>query len=102
MASRSYRIGYNFQRRVKKDLEKQGWFVLTQPKSAFPDMICWKPITQNLYSLMGVECKVNKYLSRAEKEEANKLLSSGYMSQMLVAYRDGNKLIYYKFEPSTK
>ena len=43
MANKSYRIGYNFQRRVVKHLEGQGFNCIVQPKSAFPDIVAWKP-----------------------------------------------------------
>jgi len=99
MVNRSYRIGYNFQRRVKKQLEKEGWFVLTQPKSAFPDMICWRKYPRKeYYDVVGVECKVKKYLDRSEKARANELLKKGYVRELKVAYRVGRKLLFYNFK----
>ena len=74
--NRSYRIGYAFQNRVKKYLVKKGWNIITQPKSAFPDHLCWKlkSLMHKSYEVIFVECKVNKYLSRDEKEKATLLL----------------------------
>jgi len=108
MPNKSYQIGYRFQLRVKKRLQKEGWFVLTQPKSAFPDMICWKPVTMKIlgdhntykyYKVIGVECKVNKYLSRAEKAEATRLLKENYVSRMYVYHRKNRTMLFYEFKP---
>jgi len=117
MASRSYRIGYNFQRRVTKHLVSKGFNCITQPKSAFPDIIAWKPFvdgngnalainvqetlsdkTNNKvlfpFYISFIECKVNKYLSKKEKEAAKLILKEGRCNSFLVAYRDVKKLLF--------
>ena len=66
MVNRSYRIGYNFERRVIKYLESHGYFVIRSGKSRFPDGIA---VHKNGCVLI-FECKVNKYLSREEKKRA--------------------------------
>ena len=101
--NRSYMIGYRFQRRVKKYMEGKGWNVICRPKSAFPDLHCWKKkidktkdlegIVLPIYYVIEVECKVNKYLSKAEKEKATELLGSGSCARFYVASRKNRKLI---------
>lgn len=121
MSSKSYRIGYHFQRRVVKHLNDKGFNCVVQPKSAFPDIIAWKPfdngqggflalnvqatiegksVTKMIfpYFVTMVECKVNKYLSKKEKEEATKILNEGRCNSFMVAWRDGRKLKFQELE----
>lgn len=96
--NRSYRIGYSFQRRVKKYLEKLNWNCIIHPRSAFPDIVAWKRKGfTNSYSLIMIECKVNKYLTKEEKEKAFDLLSNGKCGKFYVAYRTRKKLKFYEF-----
>jgi Holliday junction resolvase len=83
----SYRKGYNFERKVKADLEKKGLFVLRQGKSAFPDLVAI-PLSSNKLcrTPLLVECKYGKHpnLSRAEKEqfvELRKLNARCYLAR---------------------
>jgi len=117
MASKSYRIGYNFQRRVVTHLKKQGFNCITQPKSAFPDILAWRPfingkgdilainVQSNLSGIVTnktvlpfyvsfIECKVNKYLSKKEKEAAKLILKEGRCNTFLVAHRKDRKLLF--------
>jgi len=113
--NRSYRIGYRFQRRVVKHLKERGFNCVVQPKSAFPDIVAWKPFidssgralavktkieienktSDNIlipYFVSLIECKVNKYLSKIEKQEAKKILEEGRCNAFYVAYRKKRKL----------
>jgi Holliday junction resolvase len=68
-----YRKGYRFETRVRKYLESQGFLVIRQHGSAFPDLLAYPDPNGDLhlYDTLGicfVECKVRKYLSREEKE----------------------------------
>ena len=101
----SYQIGYRFQRRVRKVLEENGWNCITQPKSAFPDIIAWKwrdvstepkHLFESLYLVYLIECKVNKYLSKEEKAKAKDLLKKRICSKFLVAYRKKRKIKIYE------
>ena len=78
MTNKSYAKGYRFERKVKKHFEDMGWYVVRQGKSAFPDLICIKNsgIPDIVYSnfVKFVECKMNKYLSRKEKEDFKELI----------------------------
>jgi Holliday junction resolvase len=109
MVNRSYRIGYNFQRRVKKYMEGKGWNVIARPKSQFPDLHCWRYIPPIIacvgeektvfgYNVIEVECKVNKYLTKDEKQQAKDLLENKKCSKFIVAYRDKRKLKFYEIK----
>jgi len=117
MASKSYRIGYNFQRRVVAHLKKLGFNCIVQPKSAFPDILAWRPfinengeslalnVQENLdgrisyktilpFYVSFIECKVNKYLSKKEKDAAKLILKEGRCNTFLVAHRKNRKLLF--------
>ena len=121
MSSRSYRIGYNFQRRVVKHLKEKGFNCIVQPKSAFPDIVAWKPfedgkggsLALNVQAVIEgkaifkvlfpffvalVECKVNKYLSKKEKDAAIQILKEGRCNTFLIAYREKRKLKFQEIE----
>ena len=68
MPNKNYKKGYRFQQRVKRYLEKKGWFIMLAPKSKFPDGIAAGRFDWYLF-----ECKWNKYLTKGEKEKAAKL-----------------------------
>ena len=101
MASRSYEIGYRFQRRVKEHMTKLGWNVIIQPKSAFPDMICWRPIMISealLFEINAIECKVNKYLNPDEKTKTKEIFLKNRCNRFIVAYRKTKKLLFYEYK----
>jgi len=121
MVSKSYRIGYNFQRRVVKHLSEKGFNCIVQPKSAFPDIIAWKPFIDgngrtlaiNTQTRIGdksyqdimipfyvslIECKVNKYLNKKEKDATKQILEEGRCNSFFVAYRDKRKLEFEEFK----
>ncbi len=121
MPNKSYRIGYHFQQRVVKHLKEHNFNCIVQPKSAFPDIVAWTPFIsidgkalfvnaqQNLngevsnkvlipYYVVLVECKVNKYLSKKEKEAAKKILKERRCNTFLVAYREKRKLKFQEIE----
>ena len=88
MANKNYQKGYNFERKVKRFLEKGGWVVFRQGKSSFPDLICIKPnliqsstdakcqqlidfAVKDTCLVMAVECKKRKgkyYQTKEDKE----------------------------------
>jgi hypothetical protein len=88
--NRSYRIGYNFERRVMRFYRNScpQAILIRQGKSKFPDLWILLP-----NKTMAVECKVNKYLSKAEKMLAKAIKDKGFKFE--VAYRDGNKLKFW-------
>lgn len=74
MVNKSYAKGYRFEKKVQKHFESDGWYVIRQGKSAFPDLVCIMGVEQHwVCNVMFVECKMNKYLSKKEKEAFKKL-----------------------------
>jgi len=72
MASKSYRKGYKFEREVQRWFEEQGFLVIRQGRSKFPDLIAI-PKKTSLYEIPRlVECKYNK---KPTKEEIEKLIA---------------------------
>lgn len=64
----SYKKGRRFEYKVRDYLISKGFFVVRQAKSAFPDLLA---INKGICH--AIECKVNKYLSKKEKEGLAKL-----------------------------
>lgn len=89
MVNRSYRKGYNFERRVKQFLEREGYLVMRNAKSRFPDGLAVRKGDIFLY-----ECKVNKYLSKEEKKKAKELKKLTGL-RFVVFYREGKKIEKY-------
>jgi len=119
--NKSYRKGYAFQRRVKKYLEKQGFECIIRPRSQFPDITAYcklgAKIEANIFYNNGkdsiksmidpfiifdIECKVNKYLTKEEKEKALKRISDGKCNAFFVAYRKNRKLHFDGIIPELK
>ncbi len=92
MVNRSYKKGYNFERRVKKFLESEGYLVMRNAKSRFPDGLAVKKGDIFLY-----ECKVNKYLNKEEKKKAKELMQITGL-RFVVFYREGKKLRKYIYK----
>lgn len=110
--------GRAFEIKVRKDLEGQGWIVckwsnqvdlelgkIVQIKAkfnpftkrimmnsgGFPDFLCFRRLTGNLYEVIGVEAKggnkTNKYLDKVEKEKVNWLLNNNIFNFILIAQK---------------
>jgi hypothetical protein len=62
-------------------------------QTGFPDFIAFKPLPEvgdemdGLYDIKFIECKVNGYLTKEEKEKAQWYLKNNYCSKFLVAYK---------------
>jgi len=94
MPNRSYRIGYQFERRCRLNLESNGYHVLRSGKSKFPDGIACSSTSVVLPKVFYFECKVNKFLKKVEKEKAETIkLKTGL--PFLVFYRDDHKIKWY-------
>jgi hypothetical protein len=113
--------GANFELKVRKDLEKKGRIVdkwtnnvdLEKGKliiarkynpfkrmivlgTGFPDFISIKRVSENLYSVIGVEVKINGILSKEEKEKCFWYLKEGIFSSIWIAKKaDKEKGIEY-------
>ena len=92
--NKSYQIGYRFQLRVKKYMEKLGWSVIVRPGSKFPDLHCWREddiCDTPLWMIIEIECKMNKYLSKDEKIKAEEIKKKGI--PFYVAWKDKKRKI---------
>jgi len=107
--NKSYRKGYNFQRRVKKYLEEKGFEVIVRPRSQFPDITAYKPtgvilefhfndkeeeivLNSEAYVVIDVECKVNKYLTKKELAKAKERLNNHKCNVFFVAFRKNRQI----------
>ena len=105
--------GADFERRVRKDLEEQGWNVdkwsnnvnlelnaifpakrkylgFGKPLvigTGFPDFIGIRKNIPNkeFHSVIGIECKTNGRLDKEEKEKISRLLKNNVFSKIYVA-----------------
>jgi len=110
----------NFQMSVIEHLKEKGFNCIIQ-KSAFPDIVAWKPFSDgkgnslalNAQANVGgriarkvffpffvsfVECRANKHLSKKENEIVKKILEEGRCNAFLVAYKDKKKLKFQEIE----
>lgn len=110
---KSRKSGVDFEARVRADLEKQGWIVAKWPNNVdlsmkkiipakrkfnpfskvmtlgtgFPDFICFKPNESGGYNIWGLECKVNGYLDREEKEKCAFFIDNKIFNEVVIAKR---------------
>jgi len=83
----SYRKGRRFEYRVRDSLEREGFFVARQTRSAFPDLIAIKKGKALL-----IECKVDKrHFTKREREELRALAERLGVEARLY-WREGRKL----------
>jgi len=113
--------GARFELKVRKDLEEKGrivdkWnnnvdlekkrMIIAKRKfnpfskvmtigTGFPDFITIKPVYREMYSVIGVEVKINGILSKQEKEKCRWYLKNKIFSQIWIAKakKDGRKII---------
>ena len=78
------RKGARWERKVRKMLEQEGWFVVRQAASAFPDLVAISP-QKDIYF---IECKNHNYLSSKEKEALLELAQK-YHAKPIYAYKNG-------------
>lgn len=100
--------GADFERRVRKDLESDGWIVskwqnnvdfdeahigkcvpakpgrFRMMQTGFPDFVAYKRMG-DLYEIYFIESKSNGYLTHEEKKKAVWYLDNSYCSNFLVA-----------------
>jgi len=93
MPNKSYQKGYRFQQRVKRHLEKFGYFVMISPRSKFPDGVAIKANRAFLF-----ECKWNKFLSKEEKLKAKELVKK-FKVDFIVFWNNKRKIDSYKLCP---
>lgn len=106
---KSRKLGNEFEKRVREDLEKRGWAVdkwtnnvdIEQDKlkpvrpmwangrmlmnsGGFPDFICTKKVG-DAYDVIGVESKMDGKLDKKEIEKCKWLLEKNVFSTILIA-----------------
>ena len=89
MPNKSYRRGYNFERRVLKFLESNGYFVVRQAKSSFPDLIAINYLGTPIF----IECKVNGKLSYKEQKRAEEIVKK-YKVPFFIAHRYKRRIVF--------
>ena len=122
--------GAQFELRVRKDLESKGKIVdkwtnnvdLENQKvvpakrkfnpfskvmtigTGFPDFVSIKNVDKNLFSVIGVECKMNGKLSKEEKEKCAFYLKDKIFSQIWIAKKGKKRgeIIYEDFSEKYK
>ena len=73
MPNRNYQNGANFERKVKKELEEQGWWVArTAGSHSIVDLICIKRGNKPLM----LQCKLNGVISAKDREELKRWAKS--------------------------
>jgi len=92
MPNRSYVKGRNFEYRVRDHLRKDGYVVLRQAKSTFPDLYAIKLNSERQHDIRIVECRVDGYLSPSERRDLLQL-ANRVRATAMIARRDGRKLI---------
>ena len=121
------RKGAEFERKVRADLESNGWVVdwvvdrwsnnvdleknkLIQAKSfmgrtrtnGFPDFVISTLYTfhskLNLHLLYGIECKTNGKLDKIEKAKCKWLLDNKVFGGIFIAFEEDKKIKYVEFK----
>ena len=84
-----YSVGANFERAVKKKLEKENWFVLRSAGShSIVDLVCFRGGEVRL-----VQCKVDGYLSPNERKQILELAAQNGFCAYL-AKREGKEVVF--------
>lgn len=90
--------GSRFEREVRKVLERDGYFCVRQAASAFPDLIA---IADNKKAYF-IECKVNKYITKKEKEDLIEMKKYGGIAVAWPEYVGRKKVICFRDPQSEK
>lgn len=91
--------GINFERTIKHKLEENGFFVIRQSASKFPDLVAFKKSkfygsNGGIVNLYFIECKVAKNFSK--KEKIGLLgLSSRFGGHPILAYKENKEIKLY-------
>lgn len=89
MPNKSYQKGYRLEKEVQEYFEGQGFIVLRNGGSKFPDLIA---IRKDRIPHI-IECKWNGYLRPSEKKEFRRL---AFHARCLVAYKELGGVISFK------
>ncbi len=91
-----YARGRRFEYRTRDYLRKLGWFVVRQPRSAFPDLIALRD-----GSIILVECKVDGYLPSTERRHIVRLARRQVGGKAVLAFRRGRDLLLRELSPKS-
>ena len=92
-----YSVGANFERTIKKKLEKENWFVLRSAGShSVVDLVCFRGGEVRL-----VQCKIDGYLSPNEREQILALADENRFCAYLVK-RERNDIIFVELTPQSR
>jgi Holliday junction resolvase len=92
MALTPYQRGYNFERRVQRHLESQGWYVQPSRGSKKVDLIAARA-----GEIMAIECKVDAQISHDE-EQYVVAVAEQFGGIPMLAYREGKRLRFRDIE----
>jgi Holliday junction resolvase len=88
----AYTRGRAFEYRVRKQLVAEGWWVVRQARSSFPDLVAIKNDGSGPRVIL-VECKVDGRLSPEERDEAARIMvATG--APLIVAYRRWRRVMF--------
>lgn len=92
----NYSRGEAFERRVKKDLESKGYFVVRSAGSKGPvDLVCFVGSMHLTSVVWLIQCKRDKRLPKKERE-AMRELARKYTVCPILAYMPGKRGIAYE------
>jgi Holliday junction resolvase len=84
-----YQRGRRFEYKTQNYLRKEGWYVIRQSRSKFPDLIAFRDGT-----ILLVECKVHGYIGPAERRKIRKLASRQLGGKpILASKREGDIML---------
>ena len=87
----AYSRGYQFEMRVKKHLESEGWVVFRNGGSHSPaDLVAGRAGEWNL-----IQCQINSYFTPGKKQ-ALKALAGELECGCLLAWRDDKKKLMFE------
>jgi len=89
-----YARGRRFEYRTRDYLRKLGWFVVRQPRSAFPDLVAIRD-----GSIILVECKVDGYMPSTERRYMVRLARRKVGGKAVLAFRRGRVLLLRQLSP---
>jgi Holliday junction resolvase len=90
----AYRRGRCFEYRVQRFFRRNGWFVVRQPRSAFPDLIAVRSGV-----VLLIECRMDGSLSRKERRKIVSLARHDVGGDAILACRDGTSLVLKRISP---
>jgi Holliday junction resolvase len=90
-----YRRGRRFEYRTRDYLRKQGWYVVRQPRSMFPDLLAFRE-----GAILLVECKLRGYMPPAERRSIVRLARNHIQgSKPILAFRKDGRLLLFQVSP---